>query len=380
MSLIGALRKVGLEVESVSVAPLSVYNCVEFNEDLYSEATAVIDMGAKTTTLIVCDGEGLWSRNIPIGGENITQAISREMQIDMTQAEAIKKESYIAMEGIAPPPNASPENVKASQVIESVCKRLMMEVKRSIGFYRTQSKGRGISRVLVSGGGLKIGNLKDFLEKNLGVAVDRMFPLKKMSVSPQINRDELNNVTHLLSDCIGLGLRMLGKSKLSINLVPKIISYQKELAKKKVFIVGAVLLLIGTMIVLTMNTMKIRAANYDPQIEKFTAEKSRLEIPKNKIAQTRTKMLDLNKRLDNVRRLERARLYWVDFITVLKDKKPKAAWFIVIKVEAFRDRYHSAPPICTAPMLVAWAVTAVCLTAACPPGWDQAWEACQYPA
>lgn len=333
MGMVTALKKAGYDVETISAAPLSIYNAVAYNEDLYSGAVGVVDLGAKTTTLLVCDGDVLWSRNIPIGSENITQAISKEMNIDITEAEKIKKASFVEYEGGGAPSGADDRTRQAAKIIGSVCSRLISEIRRSIGFYRTQSKGGGnIQRILLSGGGMSLSHLREYMEGALKVPVEKMFPIKKLSVAATADRNELNNQMHLLCDSVGLGIRMAGKSRVSINLLPKIIAYQKELSRKKVFIAGAAICLIATVLAFAMKANRERNEVFVPKIKELDEQISRLTPIKTNIQTLKAEIGKLDAKIRGINKIQSARLYWPEFIDTLKKKKPRSAWFTEIKV------------------------------------------------
>ena len=92
-------RKV--EVEIVQIAPLALQNYVcydhmgiRIDEDFEggAEHTIVLDMGADNTTLLVTNGEKIWIRNVPIGGNHFTRALTKEMKL-----------TFALTHGLAPP-------------------------------------------------------------------------------------------------------------------------------------------------------------------------------------------------------------------------------------------------------------------------------------
>ena len=92
----------GEEVELVQIAPLALYNYLSYDvlsfrktdetpeppdaEDYY----IVLDMGADNTTLLVSNGRNIWIRNVPIGGNHFTRALTREMKLTFAKAEHLK--------------------------------------------------------------------------------------------------------------------------------------------------------------------------------------------------------------------------------------------------------------------------------------------------
>src|SRR6187549_3101778 len=94
----------GIEVDIIQLAPLSIYNYVvydllektlpppeEFDSEKPPKSTVVISMGTDTTDLVVTNGYRVWQRNIPIGGNHFTRALSKELKLTFVKAEHLKR-------------------------------------------------------------------------------------------------------------------------------------------------------------------------------------------------------------------------------------------------------------------------------------------------
>jgi type IV pilus assembly protein PilM len=88
-----------VEVDLIQIAPLSLYNYLSFDQfgirigdDTVGldEYTIVLDMGADNTTLLVSNGQKIWIRNVPIGGNHFTRALTKEMKLTFAKAEHLK--------------------------------------------------------------------------------------------------------------------------------------------------------------------------------------------------------------------------------------------------------------------------------------------------
>ena len=90
------------EIDLVQIAPLALYNYLSYdvlnfrtgdgtNEPPNSEDNYILlDMGCDNTTLIVSNGRNIWIRNVPIGGNHFTRALTREMKLTFAKAEHLK--------------------------------------------------------------------------------------------------------------------------------------------------------------------------------------------------------------------------------------------------------------------------------------------------
>src|SRR3984957_15981049 len=56
-----------MNVQVVQMNPLAVYNAMYYDQR-FDGTTMIVDIGAENTDLIIADGETVWLRNIPVGG------------------------------------------------------------------------------------------------------------------------------------------------------------------------------------------------------------------------------------------------------------------------------------------------------------------------
>ncbi|KPK85790.1 MAG: pilus assembly protein PilM, partial [Phycisphaerae bacterium SM23_33] len=62
-------NEVGITVDLVQMAPLALYNFMDFDEQAAEEgATLLVDVGADKTDLVVADGPRIWTRTLQLGG------------------------------------------------------------------------------------------------------------------------------------------------------------------------------------------------------------------------------------------------------------------------------------------------------------------------
>ena len=51
----------------------------------------LLDIGADNTDLIITDGNRIWQRNVPIGGNHFTRALTKELKLTFAKAEHLKR-------------------------------------------------------------------------------------------------------------------------------------------------------------------------------------------------------------------------------------------------------------------------------------------------
>ncbi|MBC8065995.1 MAG: type IV pilus assembly protein PilM [Chlorobia bacterium] len=240
-TMIACVKKAGRNTAAIDVEPLSIARSViQSYDDAYTGQTiCVVEMGHKTTSInIYRNGKLLMPRQIPVGGEMFTKAISDDMQISMSEAEVIKvrdaeipasasdgtgapgdpfggptqgfqaynpftddasavpnpfaidagEPGAVAPEPDAPVPVASAPvpasgsgNAKLYNSFAPVLEEFVAEVRRSIDYYR--SRGGDIDRIVLAGGASKLKGLAGFLHKSLGLECDNYDALRRLNIT-----------------------------------------------------------------------------------------------------------------------------------------------------------------------------------------------------
>ena len=84
-------------------------------------STVVIALGTDTTDLVITNGQRIWQRNIPIGGNHFTKALSKELRLTFSKAEHLKRNATQA------------DDPKAIfQAMRPVFSDLLAEIQRSL--------------------------------------------------------------------------------------------------------------------------------------------------------------------------------------------------------------------------------------------------------
>ena len=149
---IKAVEDAGVLVKRVDVAPFALLNAYRYSEPNPEECTLIIDMGARATNVLFVEKSSFWVRNIPIAGNQISQAICNDMQEPFQAAEMLKKtKGFVSLGGIYADPD-DPDAARVSKLIRATMTRLHVDINRSIAYYRTTLGGASPKRVLLTGG------------------------------------------------------------------------------------------------------------------------------------------------------------------------------------------------------------------------------------
>lgn len=211
----------GKEVEIVQIAPLALYNYLSYDvmgfrktaetpEPLAAEDYYVIlDMGADNTTLLVSNGRNIWIRNVPIGGNHFTRALTREMKLTFAKAEHLKCNATKA-----PDPKA------VFQAMRPVFNDYVSEIQRSIGFFGSVNRSAKIRKIIGVGNGFRLAGLQKFLQQNLQYEVERLESLEGVT-GDSVLTDPLF-IDNMMTFAVpyGLALQAIGKTRIRTTLLP----------------------------------------------------------------------------------------------------------------------------------------------------------------
>ena len=222
------LEEAGIEVDLIQLAPLAVYNYVCFDrlEELKSQpydpakppaSTVVISLGTDTTDLVVTNGFRVWQRNIPIGGNHFTRALSKELKLTFVKAEHLKRNATQA------------DDPKAVfQAMRPVFSDLLAEIQRSLGYFMSLDKAAQIGEVIALGNAMKLPGLQRYLAQNLEQDVKPIEEFNRLSAGSAGGNAQFKDNVLSFAPAYGLCVQALGKSELKTNLLPEEIVTQAD--------------------------------------------------------------------------------------------------------------------------------------------------------
>ena len=204
------LRDVGLNPDTITVAPVAVYNAMaydlQFTED--TPGTVIMDVGTTSTDLIVADGGRVWIRTFPIGGHHFTEALVDKFKLSYAKAERLKREA-----------ERSKHARHVFQAMKGVFADLAQETQRSIGYHKSLHPKSDLKRVIGVGSTFKLPGLRRFLKQQLQLDVYRMDEFKRLSLDGP-RAGEFGAVSVEMPVAYGLALQGLGYQTIDANLMP----------------------------------------------------------------------------------------------------------------------------------------------------------------
>ncbi|MEJ3404468.1 type IV pilus assembly protein PilM [Rathayibacter sp. YIM 133350] len=170
-----ATQVAGLTALDVDLIPFALSR-VLLPRNRSHDTVALIDLGADTTTVVVCrSGVPQFVRIIPAGGNTITEALSVGLEINPQEAETIKRDLGLAFS------ISTMEEKAAVDIIYRVASEQLTSLRNTIVYYASTRPSDPISGIMLTGGGS--------LLKGFSAALSDMTKL------PVMVQDAFTNVT-----------------------------------------------------------------------------------------------------------------------------------------------------------------------------------------
>ena len=160
---------------------------------------AVFYIGANTTSVTVMhDGEAIYEREQPFGGQQLTGDISRTYGIPTEEAEQKKRSGDL------------PADYETA-VLKPFIDTASTEITRALQFFFTSTPYSRVDQIMLAGGSAVVCGLAEALMERSQVPTSVISPFKGMEVSPNIRDKQLRmDAPALLTPC-GLAMRRFDK-------------------------------------------------------------------------------------------------------------------------------------------------------------------------
>jgi type IV pilus assembly protein PilM len=236
--LLDQLARVAVEPRMVGWSTLGAYLAVRQAYELpaHGETWCLLDLGARTTSLVMFDSSGLvMARSLDVGGEDLTEAVAEHLHLPLKQAETVKRE-----QGLSP---QSPQDVHTPLL--RILSTLLQEVELS-----RMSLQAGLDRVIITGGTANLPGIQDFFSERLNVECTLFNPFEHYAYS--IQEEEVTHGPEYAA-ALGLALSALDSQETQIDFRRDEFAFKRPFsAIKGKLVVGGVMLL-AILIVLGAN-------------------------------------------------------------------------------------------------------------------------------
>jgi hypothetical protein len=169
-----------------------------------------------------------------------------------------------------------------------------------------------------------------FFSEKLRMEAKYLNPFQVINIGPAVNRQRLQEVAHMFSEVIGLGLRHKLRCPVEVTLIPDSIRRNQTLQKKKPYFFACLGCLVMLLFVALLATQQ-RANKYRAADELMASSIQKLDSLNQEIMEARD---DADRRLKqymNLKRFLQERLRWSEILNKLQELKPETVWVYSIK-------------------------------------------------
>ena len=201
--LVECAQEAKLDPVGIDLVPFALIRSVGQEDGLgLNEAEAggeaIVDIGADVTNICVHErGVARFVRILPSAGRDVTTAVAGQLGISEEEAEAMKRGEH--SEGSLSAP-------EGATIVRNRVSNLVDEIRSSLDFYRAQTPGADVTRVLVTGGGSKMPGLLELLRERVATTVEPGRAFGKVQVRLGMDETTRADAEPLLAVAVGLAL------------------------------------------------------------------------------------------------------------------------------------------------------------------------------
>ena len=277
----------------------------------------LLDIGAKTSSLLFFEKGKVFSRGINLGANTITQDFANEAKLSFNDAEKIKiAEGFVSLGGAYEEPE-NPHQAAISKIARQFMTKLHIQINQTLQFYRGQHGGSAPQRLFLSGGASIMPYTAQFFAEKLSVPVEYFNPFRNVQISPEVNLEELARVAHSFGEVVGLGLRNMANCPVEMNLMPDSTLRWQSFNRKKPYLMASVFFLllvafaVGYLFQKLAVNKELEVKNLEPQVQ----EKNRQS---GKFDQAYAKLQQSQKDAAQIAAWIQQRYYWADFLAEMR--------------------------------------------------------------
>lgn len=187
-----------VKISAVDANALALRNVFHLLDKPADVNTVVVDIGAGKTEIDIFKGGVLrFSRCLESGGQGMTRAIADVLGIELKEAEEMKRSMNIL---------SPSESDQAVAVVRTALDGLLMEIRRSVDYYKTTFREQHVESTRLTGGVALMRGIKEYFDQALEGTVELDAPFSGLSVRKEL-LEEYGSIAPRFSAAIGLALR-----------------------------------------------------------------------------------------------------------------------------------------------------------------------------
>lgn len=198
--------RIGLRLAAIDIRAMALLAYTDLHNPWDSRGcSALLDLGATSTGIhLFRDRHLCFTRDIAIGGSDISQALADVLHVDPPQADDLKCRLGLA--------GAGPEGEKVRQIFEQVLERIAVEVQRSFDYYQAQYRDASFAAVRLCGGTALMPGIARYFSEALRLESGVDQPWQIVPLDPGVGgEDGIEALGPVFSTAIGVATRQTGQ-------------------------------------------------------------------------------------------------------------------------------------------------------------------------
>jgi type IV pilus assembly protein PilM len=195
------LTDAGLTPVILDIDVFALENAFEINYPIEEDlSAALIDVGASTINInVIRGGLSAFTRDVFLGGNQITEDIQKQFGISFEEAETLKTSGDV-----------NRDDFGGKEIVKKACDNIASEIQKSLEFYSSTTY-ESVNKIYLSGGCAKIPFMKDIIEEKINVSTEIIDCVRNVKYDENVfDPDYIRDISPLASVGIGLALRRLG--------------------------------------------------------------------------------------------------------------------------------------------------------------------------
>ena len=310
-----------LGLTPISILPASVldYNAFRYAYSGADEHTIIMNIGAKSTNLTFVANDDVFVRNLNLGGNTVTQALSDSLGINAQKAEQAKLKFFSQPGSIDSEDNAA-KVVK--QAVESFIRKISREITLSVATYKRQNSDFKPTRVLLAGAGSQLPGLQDAIATKMKVAVENFDAMQGVQSGSHLDHNHAESYAYQMTETVGAAGGLANPDLVSINLLPGHLVQAMELRKQKpLIVVGAVALAVAAFIPFVK--FNLQAAGFEDVARDYQQQAAPLQQYSYQIDEGIQQATAAKDRIQKVESLVNSKYNWINLLVDLEQKLNK---------------------------------------------------------
>ncbi len=318
-SLCSAADAAGFPVERATPASLALCHAFRYNYPQVHDSVIVVNVGARTTSLLFLEGDRFYVRTLALAGNAVTQAIAEELRIDFASAETLKIQ---VLSGKSDLPAGSPSRAAVQRAASAFTTKLQLEITRSTVNHRRQSGSSAPVTVYVTGGGSLIEELPAALAERLRLPVERYDALKNVDLSADARAAGAESAMPVLADLVGLATSLVKKDETEASLLPPALTAALAFRKRQPMFMAAAALVVLALVPPVIYFHTVTSATNE-RISEVDGQLMPLRSVENRNSENLRQLEAATKQITALRGAYETKANWINFLADLQERLVK---------------------------------------------------------